>query len=385
MFAAGWNLLGLGYCFQRNYQVNPTRRTPQADSNSPVAFGQINLASKFQVKLFILSRNSSFAVFKSHDQMALVFKLESEGNARLYEDLRIRQWSLSFLGIMRVSTECRWCEDHPIASERGVGPVLLGTNQLLTINPAAVGPASIVLKPAPFTAGNSGVNVDKNNFAPIVGIAYTPRFAESIFGNDDTVIRAGFRVGYDDIFNNIPANMGLNAPYNLSTTQTAGVTQPGKFSYATGYNQNVPLVKFNAAGQPLVGLVGFSAEDPNIRSAYIYQYNIGIQRKFGQDMSFEVDYQGSTGHKLGLFVDYNQPQVIVNNLAVRGNQAPNVQIYPYPTFAGSRWQGHRQFELQRHGRHLQLAPPPHGSQARRKAISRKDVDDAMPSRLSPIP
>jgi hypothetical protein len=216
----------------------------------------------------------------------------------------------------------------------GVGPVLLGTNQLLSVNPALSGPASLVLSQAPFTAGPSGVHVDKNNFAPVVGIAYTPRFAESIFGKDDTVIRAGFRVGYDDIFNNIPANLGLNAPYNLGTTQTAGVTQPSFFSWATGFNQNVPLVKFNSAGQPLVGLVGFSAEDPNIRSAYIYQYNFGIQRRFAKEMSFELDYQGSTGHKLGLFVDYNQPQVIVNNPLVRGNQAPNVQIYPYPTFGG---------------------------------------------------
>jgi len=216
----------------------------------------------------------------------------------------------------------------------GVGPVLLGTNQLLTIDPTKVGPASLVLKQAPNKLGNSGVNVDKNNWAPIVGIAYTPRFSEKLFGKDDTVIRAGFRVGYDDIFNNIPANMGLNAPYNLSTTQTAGVTQTGKFPWATGFNQNVPLVKFNSAGQPVVGLVGFSAEDPNIRSAYVYQYNFGIQRKIGNSLSFEVDYQGSTGHKLGLFVDYNQPQVIVNSLAVRGNQAPNVQIYPYPTFGG---------------------------------------------------
>jgi hypothetical protein len=214
----------------------------------------------------------------------------------------------------------------------GVGPVLLGTNQLLTIDPTKVGPAALVLSPAPVTIGNSGVHGDKNNFAPIVGIAYTPRFSEKLFGKDDTVIRAGFRVGYDDIFNNIPANMGLNAPYNLGTTQTAGVTQPGKFPWATGFNQNVPLVKFNSAGQPVVGLVGFSAEDPNIRSAYVYQYNFGIQRKIGNSLSFEVDYQGSTGHKLGLFVDYNQPQVIVNSLAVRGNQAPNVQIYPYPTF-----------------------------------------------------
>jgi len=216
----------------------------------------------------------------------------------------------------------------------GVGPVLLGTNQLLTIDPTKVGRAALVLSQAPLTLSNSGVHSDKNNFAPIVGFAYTPRFSEKLFGKDDTVIRAGFRVGYDDIFNNIPANMGLNAPYNLGTTQTAGVTQPGKFPWATGYNQNVPLVKFNSAGQPVVGLVGFSAEDPNIRSAYVYQYNFGIQRKLGNSLSFELDYQGSTGHKLGLFVDYNQPQVIVNNPAVRGNQAPNVQIYPYPTFGG---------------------------------------------------
>jgi hypothetical protein len=215
----------------------------------------------------------------------------------------------------------------------GVGPVLLGTNKLLSINTALTGPASLVLSQAPFTASDSGVHSDKNNFGPVIGIAYTPRFAENIFGKDDTVIRAGFRVGYDDIFNNIPANMGLNAPYSLTTTQTAGVTQPSFFNYATGYNQNVPLVKLNSAGQPLVGLIGFNAEDPNIRSSYIYQYNFGIQRRFAREMSFELDYQGSTGHKQGIFLDYNQPQVIVNNPSVRGNQSPNVQIYPYPTFA----------------------------------------------------
>ena len=215
----------------------------------------------------------------------------------------------------------------------GVGPVLLGTNKLLTIDPAKVGPASLVLTQAPFTLSDSGVHADKNNFAPIVGIAYTPRFARSIFGNDDTVIRAGFRVGYDDIFNNIPANMGLNAPYNLQTTQTASVTQPGKFLYSIGFDQNVPLVKFDANGKPFVGLVGFSAEDPNIRSAYVYQYNFGIQRRLGQNFSLEVDYQGSAGHKLGLFIDQNQPTVIVKDPTQPGKVAPNQQIFPYPLFS----------------------------------------------------
>jgi hypothetical protein len=195
----------------------------------------------------------------------------------------------------------------------GVGPVLLGTNQLLTIDTTKKGPASLLLIPAPLTLSSSGVNSDKNNFAPVLGFAYTPRIAKSFFGNDSTVIRGGFRVGYDEIFNNIPANMALNAPFNLTTTQNAKSTNGGKkFPWALGFNQNVPLA----------GLVSFSAEDPNLRSSYIYQYSLGVQRRLGSAFSLEVDYQGSTGHKLGLFVDQNQPKV----------NALNQQIFPYPLF-----------------------------------------------------
>src|SRR5512132_1696299 len=118
-------------------------------------------------------------------------------------------------------------------------------------------------------------------FAPVLGFAYTPRFAEKLFGHDDTVIRGGFRVGFDEIFNNIPANMGLNAPYNLTTSQSAGTTQPGKFSWGTGLDQNVSLVRFvTGTTTPSVGLVSLSAEDNNIRSSYIYQYSLGVQRRF---------------------------------------------------------------------------------------------------------
>ena len=217
----------------------------------------------------------------------------------------------------------------------GVGPVLLGTNKVLNIDPTKNGVASFYYTQAPFTLSSSGVNSDKNNIAPVIGLAYTPRFAESLFGRDSTVIRAGFRVGYDDIYNNIAANMALNAPYNLTTTQIARVTQPGKFPWAVGFNQSVPLVANYGAqgpGSPVSGVVGFGAIDPNLRSSYIYQYNVGIQRKLGNDFSLEADYQGSTGHKLGTFVDLNQPRVIVRNPAVVGSSAPNEQIFPYPFF-----------------------------------------------------
>src|SRR5579875_3547862 len=217
----------------------------------------------------------------------------------------------------------------------GVGPMLLGTNQVLNINPAVNGPASFFYTTAPFTLSNSGVHSDKNNVAPVVGMAYTPRFADKIFGHDDTVIRAGFRVAYDDVFNNIPANMGLNAPYSLTTTQTANVTQPGKFSWATGFNQNVPFVSNygkQGPGTPTSGVIGFSAEDPNLRSAYIYQFNFGVQRRIGRSFSLEADYQGSSGHKLMVNTDLNEPVVQVASAAARGNQAPNQQIFPYPFF-----------------------------------------------------
>jgi hypothetical protein len=218
----------------------------------------------------------------------------------------------------------------------GAGPVLLGTNQILGIDPTRTGQASFYYTEAPFTLSKSGVKLDKNNFAPVFGFAYTPRFSQKLFGHDATVIRGGFRMAYDEVFNNIPANMGLNAPYSLATNQTAGVTQPGKFPWAIGFDQSVPLVSHfgnQGPGTPTSGLVSFSAQDPNLRSAYIYQYNLGIQRRIGSDFSIEADYQGSSGHKLLLNIDLNEPLVAISDPTKRGSLAPNQQFFPYPLFS----------------------------------------------------
>jgi hypothetical protein len=217
----------------------------------------------------------------------------------------------------------------------GIGPVVLGSNQIVDIDPTKKGRDSIFFREAPFAISSSGVNPDKNNFAPILGFAYTPRFAEKIFGKDETVIRGGFRVGYDEVFNNIPANMALTAPYNLITNQSTQTNSGNKFAWGVGFNQDVALVR-NFGGQgpgtPSLGLLSFSAIDPNIRSTYIYQYSLGIQRRLGRDFSIEVDYQGSSGHKLGMFRDLNQPFVIVGDSSKAGTVSPNEQFFPYPKY-----------------------------------------------------
>jgi len=74
------------------------------------------------------------------------------------------------------------------------------------------------------------VKSDKNNFAPVLGFAYTPRFAKWLVGNDDTVIRGGFRVGYDEIFNNIPQH-GAERAFQPDDHQNTGTNNGSKFPW----------------------------------------------------------------------------------------------------------------------------------------------------------
>ncbi len=222
----------------------------------------------------------------------------------------------------------------------GIGPIVAGSNRILDIDPSKTGPSAIIFRQAPFTLSSSGgVEPDRNNLAPVVGFAYSPRFAKSAFGHDATVIRGGFRVGYDDSFDQLFTVMSRNAPYNLLTRQVAGTTQNGKFPWGIGFNQDVPLISNlgkQGPGTPTVGVLPFYSLDRAFRSPYLYQFNFGIQRRLGGEFSMEADYQGSAGHKLGVSGDLNQPMVIVKDAMKRGPVAPNEQVFPYNHFAGGK-------------------------------------------------
>jgi len=217
----------------------------------------------------------------------------------------------------------------------GIGPVIVGTNSLVQISPTVPGPSAVTLGLAPYTLPKSGVYDDRKELAPMVGFAYTPRNKGRLFGDNATVIRGGFRMAYDDLFNNAPSNMALSPPFTLPTTQTANVTQPSTFSYAVAFNQNVPLVSNygkQGPGTPTTGAIALTAVDPHLLSAYVYQYNFGIQRQLGKSLSLEIDYQGSSSHRLPVFLDLNQPTVVVNDPTKSFKVAPNQQVFPYPDF-----------------------------------------------------
>jgi hypothetical protein len=205
----------------------------------------------------------------------------------------------------------------------GIGPMLVGTDQVLDVNPSLVGPGSLTFRRGPFALPASGVFTDKNNFAPDLGVAWSPA--------GSTVLRSGFRIGYDDPFNNLLTSMALAPPFNLQTSQSANVTQPGAFGWALAFNQNVPLIANfgrQGPGTPTAGVITFQGVDPRGRTPYDYHYTFGIQQAVGGFLSIEADYQGSSAHKLGIYLDVNQPSVIVRDPTKRGPLAPNEQVFP---------------------------------------------------------
>ncbi|HBY61755.1 MAG TPA: hypothetical protein DEH78_18180 [Solibacterales bacterium] len=218
----------------------------------------------------------------------------------------------------------------------GYGPMLVGTNQILDLDPTKRGREAFRFRQAPFTLSRSGTDTNKNNFGPVFGFAYSPKDGPWLLGDGKTVIRGGFRLGYDDIFNNLPVNQSLNGPWTLTTTQTAGTTQPAVgYGWDLAFNQDVPLVArtTQGPGAPAVGLLTFNAYDPDAPTSYGYSWNLGVQRQISNGSMIDISYIGSGGRKLGVFLDPNQPNVIVNNPSFRGVQRPNEQVFPYPLWS----------------------------------------------------
>ena len=201
-----------------------------------------------------------------------------------------------------------------------------------------------------FVSGETGKGLfknDFNNFAPAIGLAWSPAFKSGplhfLFGDEGTSsIRGGYSISYlhDGVttFTNLlgtgNTNPGLIASATLSPL--SGVTPPTANLKGTLSDGGVPLI-FPTFKIPITDRENFLANPanglwtatPDLRSPYVHQYSFGIEREIFHNTALEIRYQGNFAPNTWRAFDINEINIFENsflqeflnaqkNLAARG-------------------------------------------------------------------
>lgn len=157
------------------------------------------------------------------------------------------------------------------------------------------------------TAGipRSGYSADKNNWAPRVGVAWSP-------GNRGSVVRAGYGIYYEQSALATGEGLYFNPPYfdfKLYFPLT---------DFGIPLLLNNPFPKQFPVALPSSAL----AFQPDLRTAYLQQWNISLGQQVGRSSVVELAYVGSKGTDLLAARDINQPRPSPQ----RPNLRPNPQF-----------------------------------------------------------
>jgi hypothetical protein len=143
---------------------------------------------------------------------------------------------------------------------------------------------------------------DNNNWAPRVGVAYSPRTNDRFLGDGKTVFRGGWGIGYDVIF------------YNLLTV----ATNPNVNTLiVNNVNDQYPTTLTGSSTPVFNPLNAWTNMPENLENPESRFYSLTMQRELGNYL-FEVGYSGSRGAK-GI------NQVIVNPAVLTPEQAATVR------------------------------------------------------------
>jgi hypothetical protein len=242
------------------------------------------------------------------------------GNNRNY---RQNNWSLYLGDSWKVNRKLtftygtRWEYYTPVDEKNGLVLLPVIPNGQ-TVEQTLLGNASVDFAGGP--SKRSLYHPDKTQFAPNVGLAWDP------FGNGRTAVRAGFSMNYvNDAFftaagNAAAGNSGLGASpeaFNLSGVTVSSLNGKG----LTPPPFQVPIDFQTNADNLGVGAVAGYAIDPHIRTPYVEQWNLSIQRDLGRSTSLMIGYVGN--HGVGLFraIDVNQLDFTKNGFLADFNRA----------------------------------------------------------------
>ena len=147
------------------------------------------------------------------------------------------------------------------------------------------------------TDSRTGVNGDRNNFAPRLGFAYKIR--------PGTILRGGAGIFYNPAGSEaVMLRRHRQLPFGPINVIDINqfVANPRRVSDGL---PPIPSLNFASAVANPVG--NFLAVDPNFRSGIAQQYNLQIQHQLPKDLVFKVGYVGNMGRRLENVYNYNQP------------------------------------------------------------------------------
>lgn len=180
----------------------------------------------------------------------------------------------------------------------------------------------------PANHGPGYYQADFHNFAPRIGLAYSPFGGDSFFGHllgrRKTSIRAGFAINYDDnligqgfeldetsfLFSNSveQANGSLLTDPRFSgygSLPAAPAASPTPRPFTPNLDGNGVPIGFNTSGGfgPNSAFFNF---DPNYKTPYEISFSLGVQRELPHDWLVDVSYFGKVAHRLPAIGDVGQ-------------------------------------------------------------------------------
>jgi hypothetical protein len=216
-----------------------------------------------------------------------------------------------------------------------------------------------------FSQGEKTFDTEYGNFAPSVGITWSPNtgtdgFMHKLFGNSgQTVLRGGFSIAFvregtsafTSLFN---SNPGGTLTANQSTSGT-----PFPLSFGNLFRNGVPARPANLATVPVYPSLGGITDpantfSPDMKTGKVKSWTFSIQRELTSNMVVEVRYVGNRGSDLWRQYNLNETNLYENNFlneinlaqknllaniaAGRGiqfrYQGPGTNTFPLPNLLG---------------------------------------------------
>lgn len=157
----------------------------------------------------------------------------------------------------------------------------------------------------------SNAKPDVNNIAPRLGMAWNPK---NMF-DGKLVLRAGFAVAYDQVFQNILLNNSRNYPRGVNVA-------------FTNINGQLPFINLPSAptpqqysGNPALLPVRLFAPNERVKQPMSKQWTVGLQYQLFNDYVFKAEYIGTMGSNLVREVETNFGFCGVGNPLSTTNQA----------------------------------------------------------------